>query len=321
MDCLTFDILLAIGFVCLFLIFVFAFAFAFAFKFDLLKLSKEARKIPVNNKSKESSLFLGKNVFKRSILDEWFDNILEYAKFEAKNRGDGANINRNYLLSLKKSNNNTQNNSPSNKTKTATTNTTNTTTTTPGNKLINKVPRLVAWYTREPNCNCIYKYGTIACKANPFEWWLEEITYWVFDALSRIFPKKYGYLKGRPPNSCNINLYRNGNDCAGWHCDDEALFETESGKITIISFSLGASRTFEIREIYEYDDYDDYSYDYQYDEGKYQAQGITLDNGDVCTMDGFFQHYYQHRVPSDLECDLPRINLTWRWIMQHSHPR
>ena len=46
---------------------------------------------------------------------------------------------------------------------------------------------------------------------------------------------------------------------------------------------------------------------------------MNLNNGDICTMEGNFQNFYQHRVPLDSECYLPRINLTWRWIVKHDH--
>merc|ERR1711933_508356 len=41
-----------------------------------------------------------------------------------------------------------------------------------------------------------------------------------------------------------------------------------------------------------------------------------LSNGDVCTMEGLTQKYYQHRVPKE-KATGPRINLTWRWVKNH----
>ena len=107
-------------------------------------------------------------------------------------------------------------------------------------------------------------------------------------------------------NSCNINKYRDGNDCAGWHCDDEPLFETDDGQISIVSLSLGASRVFQYREIK--------SHNYKLS----QTKSIKLNNGDICTMEGLFQNNYQHRVPIDTNCYKPRFNLTWRWITTHN---
>ena len=44
---------------------------------------------------------------------------------------------------------------------------------------------------------------------------------------------------------------------------------------------------------------------------------MPLKNGDICAMEGLFQNEYQHRVPRSNECNEPRINLTWRWIVNH----
>ena len=57
------------------------------------------------------------------------------------------------------------------------------------------------------------------------------------------WPKKFQTL----PNSCNVNRYDTGKDFVGWHSDDEKLFSTFNDQTMIVSLSLGASRTFEIR--------------------------------------------------------------------------
>ena len=45
---------------------------------------------------------------------------------------------------------------------------------------------------------------------------------------------------------------------------------------------------------------------------------VHLKNGDILTMEGLFQKYYQHRVPRQGKCTEPRINFTWRYIVNHS---
>jgi epoxyqueuosine reductase QueG len=40
-------------------------------------------------------------------------------------------------------------------------------------------------------------------------------------------------------------------------------------------------------------------------------------NGDLSTMEGLCQKHYRHSVPADLSVTQPRINLTWRWIVDH----
>jgi len=49
------------------------------------------------------------------------------------------------------------------------------------------------------------------------------------------------------PSACNINLYRDGEDCVGWHADDENLFGGLGGTCTIMSLSLGQTRTFQVK--------------------------------------------------------------------------
>ena len=157
-------------------------------------LKNSELKYPVNDDSNASVICYLANVFTNEALNRFYQLIIKHAKFEEKNRYSDENGNNLYDYNRY-------------------------------NK--KKVPRLVAWYTKEANCNCIYKYGTIACKANDFESWLDKITGCVVHALSCKDKNKYGWIGNNPPNSCNINLYRNGCDCAGWHCDDETLFETE----------------------------------------------------------------------------------------------
>ena len=73
--------------------------------------------------------------------------------------------------------------------------------------------------------------------------------------------------------------------------------------VNIISFSLGSTRLFELKSIYN-------------DKNKY---GIYLENGSILTMENEFQTYYKHRIPIDNSCNGFRINLTFRWIKTHSN--
>ena len=168
-------------------------------------------KLILNDVDRDCYLSYVSNVFTDEILAQWFDIILYDAKWEQKYRGDKAyrnNTNSNYndgnkYASYKK------NGMPDLV------------------DYIRKVPRLVAWYTYDNDCHCIYKYGSIACKAIEWPQWMQVIMYYVLGVLIMKCEGKYGYLLQYPPNSCNINLYRDGEDCAGWHVDDEHLFRTE----------------------------------------------------------------------------------------------
>eukprot|EP00913_Durusdinium_trenchii_P003210 g2968.t1 len=54
------------------------------------------------------------------------------------------------------------------------------------------------------------------------------------------------------------------------------------------------------------------------DEPLFDATGRdALIDGDLCTMEGLCQKHYRHRVPPEEDVVEPRINLTWRWIVQH----
>lgn len=109
------------------------------------------------------------------------------------------------------------------------------------------------------------------------------------------------------PNSCNINLYRDGNDSVGWHTDDEQLFEGEYNDICILSLSLGSTRTFQIKR--------------KGDTSVARNEGtdsFVMCHGDLCTMEGRFQRHYLHAVNKEPDVIEPRINLTWRFITKHN---
>merc|ERR1712130_533543 len=92
--------------------------------------------------------------------------------------------------------------------------------------------------------------------------------------------------KEKWPDSCNLNLYRDGNMSLGWHADDEKLFQGKSQDIRILSLSLGATRTFEVRPVVPEGD------------GELKTKlRMNLHNGDMCSMEGLVQRHYHHRIP------------------------
>merc|ERR1719330_2096516 len=105
------------------------------------------------------------------------------------------------------------------------------------------------------------------------------------------------------PNCCNLNLYDDGGMSVGWHADDERLFQGKFQDIRILSLSLGVTRKFVLRQNWPADG-----------EGPIT---LSLGSGDICTMEGMLQKHYQHRVPKEAMVQGPRINLTWRWVVQH----
>lgn len=147
----------------------------------------------------------------------------------------------------------------------------------------------------DQGCNCTYKYSGVAVKPFPETDFLAEIR------------KKCVEIAGLPvqPNSCNINLYRDGHDAVGWHTDDEPLFEGDYNDICILSLSLGSSRTFQVKK----------------KGGKRDValKSFVVSHGDLCTMEGRFQRHYLHAIQRKPEVAEPRINLTWRYITKHNH--
>jgi len=152
------------------------------------------------------------------------------------------------------------------------------------------LPRSAAWLTL-PGCRCEYEYAGLRFPAVAMPDWFLEITDQVAGACG---------LQDRP-NSCNANLYRTGAENVSWHCDDEPLFDATGQDTLIVSLSLGATRSFCLRP----------------KDDPFEETVLLLEDGDLCSMEGLCQKHYRHRVPPEEEVMDFRINLTWRWIVQH----
>ena len=98
-------------------------------------------------------------------------------------------------------------------------------------------------------------------------------------------------------NSCLINKYRNGTDKVAWHADNEKIFGVDP---TIVSVSLGVTRTFEICHMNNVPRYAEHSF--------------NLTHGSVIVMKGDMQRNYLHRVPVEVS-DGTRYNLTFRYVV------
>lgn len=82
----------------------------------------------------------------------------------------------------------------------------------------------------------------------------------------------------------------------GCHADDEK----ELGLNPVIaSLSLGDERLFKLRH-----------------KKRKETLDIILDHGDLLVMAGALQHYWMHSVPKTRNFKKPRINLTFRKIME-----
>ena len=152
---------------------------------------------------------------------------------------------------------------------------------------VNKIN--TCWLTAG-KCNCSYKHSGRPFPAVPFTPMIA--------ALGAQIANTIGHPQGF--SSCNANLYYNGNNSLGMHSDNETMFGELSQPKLIVSFSLGAARDFNIFV-------------------KKENLNFTIKilNGEIVTMEGLFQQECTHGVPADPTVVEPRINLTFRNVVNH----
>lgn len=143
------------------------------------------------------------------------------------------------------------------------------------------VPRLMAWYG---DAGAHYRYSGVDHVPKP----------WITDLLA--LRADVEALCRQPFNSVLANLYRDGRDSMGCHADDEK----ELGENPVIaSLSFGDSRLLRFR--------------HPRSGGKLD---IELARGDLLIMAGCLQHHWRHELPKTRKPKQPRINLTFRRIVQ-----
>lgn len=140
-------------------------------------------------------------------------------------------------------------------------------------------PRLTAWYG-----SARYSYSGMTLEPLPLTALLLEIQREVEAVSACRF------------NSVLLNYYRDQNDSIGFHSDDEAELGTDP---VIASLSLGAPRTFILRH-------------------KRLPKSMKLILGDrsLLLMGGKIQTYWQHGINKERQPCGPRVNLTFRNIIQ-----
>ena len=144
------------------------------------------------------------------------------------------------------------------------------------------IPRLQAWFG-DPGM--YYTYSGL--KMTPGAW--PSVVADVKQAVERV--------TGRSFNSALVNYYRDGQDSVGWHSDNER----ELGEDPVIaSVSFGARRVFELK--------------HKKKKTLRKAQ-IQLDSGSILVMSGQTQKYWKHQLPRDRNIKSPRLNLTFRTIV------
>ena len=147
-----------------------------------------------------------------------------------------------------------------------------------GKHIITK--RKVAWYG---DSNFLYTYSNTTKQALA---WTKELA-----ALKQIVEG----LTGATFNSCLLNLYHNGDEGMAWHSDDERSLGRNT---TIASFSFGAERRFSFKH-----------------KKNKQTGSIFLEHGSLLVMKDATQTHWLHSLPKSKKINRPRINLTFRTIV------
>jgi alkylated DNA repair dioxygenase AlkB len=144
-------------------------------------------------------------------------------------------------------------------------------------------PRLTAWYG-DPGSR--YRYSGMTLEPQTWTPTLQRI----HDDIERASGQRY--------NSVLLNLYRDERDSVGWHSDDEP----ELGPTpAIASLSLGETRCFKFRHKTRKDQ---------------KRIALELIDGSLLLMAGGTQRYWQHAIDKEKRVRGPRINLTFRNIVQ-----
>ena len=140
-------------------------------------------------------------------------------------------------------------------------------------------PRYAAWHGDKS-----YTYSGLTMQPSA---WNKGLSY---------FKDKVEAASGATFNSVFLNWYRDGDDYAGWHADNEKMLGNNP---VIGSLSFGASRRFLLRRT-----------------GNHQEKiEIPLKNGSFLVMSGALQHFWQHSVAKEKKVKHARFNLTFRTVI------
>jgi alkylated DNA repair dioxygenase AlkB len=140
--------------------------------------------------------------------------------------------------------------------------------------------RKVAWYGDEA---FEYTYSNKTKKALPWTSDLEKLKKMIERETDETF------------NSCLLNLYHDGNEGMAWHSDAEEDLKKNGA---IASLSLGAERKFSFKH-----------------KCSKESISIVLENGSLLVMKGTTQSHWLHSLPPTKKVSTPRINLTFRTII------
>ncbi|NRA72472.1 MAG: alpha-ketoglutarate-dependent dioxygenase AlkB [Gammaproteobacteria bacterium] len=155
----------------------------------------------------------------------------------------------------------------------------------PDKSLINgqliETRRHVAWYGEQAYK---YRYSNTTKVALP---WTEELL---------AIKKRVEQASQQTFNSCLLNLYHDGSEGMAWHSDGEQDLMPNGA---IGSFSVGAERKFSFKH-----------------KQTQEAVSLFLQHGSLLVMKGATQQHWLHRLAPTKSVTTPRINLTFRTIVQ-----
>lgn len=148
-----------------------------------------------------------------------------------------------------------------------------------GKKILTK--RKVAWYGEKP---FQYTYSNTTKLALL---WTKELI-----ALKSLIEKE----TNETFNSCLLNLYHTGEEGMAWHSDGEKDLKRNGA---IASLSLGAERKFAFKHKQTHEKID-----------------LFLEHGSLLVMKDTTQTHWLHRLPPTKKNMEPRVNLTFRTIIE-----
>ena len=148
-----------------------------------------------------------------------------------------------------------------------------------GKSIITK--RKAAWYGDKP---FEYTYSNTTKQASSWTKELLELKTRIEKESSETF------------NSCLLNLYHSGDEGMGWHSDAEADLKKNGA---IASLSLGAERKFA----------------FKHKESKDKVE-LYLEHGSLLIMKDTTQSFWLHTLPKSKKILTPRINITFRTIVE-----
>ncbi|MEO5783284.1 MAG: alpha-ketoglutarate-dependent dioxygenase AlkB [Ginsengibacter sp.] len=149
-----------------------------------------------------------------------------------------------------------------------------------GKHIITK--RKVAWYG---DVNFEYTYSNTTKKALP---WTKELLE-LKALVEKITETKF--------NSCLLNLYHNGDEGMTWHSDAEKDLKKNGA---VASLSFGAERKFSFKH-----------------KQTKQTVSLILEHGSLLVMKDTTQTNWLHRLPLSKLVIKPRVNLTFRTIVNY----